>query len=230
MEARIYEPAAGLEALLRTHANPRQAGPMQAYMRDQFPFLGIKSPERVALEKQYWKERGLPAKDELEACVRGLWGLPEREFQYAAMGLLERQAKKADRAQIVLLEELVVTKSWWDTVDLIAARLVGLHLSRFPELIPERAERWIASDNIWLQRTAILFQLGYKTRTDKELLFALIRRRSESDEFFIRKAIGWALREYSKTDEEAVRRFVAETQLSPLSVREALKHADKKRT
>ncbi|KPV59960.1 DNA alkylation repair protein, partial [Paenibacillus sp. A3] len=106
---------------------------------------------------------------------------------------------------------------------------VGELFTRFPELIPVRTQRWMASDSMWLQRTALLFQLRYKKRTDAALLFDLIRQCAASKEFFIRKAIGWALREYSKTDEAAVRRFVAETALSPLSIREALKYVDRRK-
>lgn len=100
---------------------------------------------------------------------------------------------------------------------------MGDHLAKYPELIPRYTERWIASENLWLRRTAILYQLRYKERTDAGRLFRYIEKCKEENEFFIRKAIGWALREYSKTDESAVRAFVDKTPLSPLSVREALK-------
>ncbi|TVY01925.1 DNA alkylation repair protein [Paenibacillus cremeus] len=201
---------------------------MEAYMRNLFPFLGIKNPERTLLEREFWQYHGVPAGEELIACVEALWALPEREFQYTALNLLEKHVKKAEKEHIDLLEKLIVTNSWWDSVDTIAGKIVGKHLMRFPDLIPTYTEKWIRSDNMWLQRTAILFQLGYKERTNQELLFDYIRRTADSKEFFIRKAIGWALRQYSKVNEEAVRQFVAETpQLSGLSVREALKVVDK---
>ncbi|WP_240633383.1 DNA alkylation repair protein [Paenibacillus montanisoli] len=210
--------------MLRAHASREISEPMEAYMRHLFPFLGIRTPERNALVKQFMKEHGVPAGEELEAIVRELWALPEREFHYSAMMLLEKRKKDASAAQIELLEELITTHSWWDTVDLLASHLVGNVFTRYPELVPVYAEKWISSDNMWLRRTAILFQLGYKQRTDTELLFSLIRRAAHEPEFFIRKAIGWALREYAKTDAEAVQKFVAATELSPLSMREALKH------
>lgn len=212
-----------LEKWLRSHSNKENAAAMAAYMRDQFPFLGIKSPERVALTRQFLKEKGTPALEELEAVIRALWKLPERECQYTAIMLLDKRLKGLDAAWIGLLEMMIVTSSWWDTVDIIAGRLVGSLFSRYPELIPAYAGKWIESDNLWLRRSAILFQLGYKEKTDKELLFAFIRQCADEEDFFIRKAIGWALREYAKTDEQSVRAFVKETPLSALSVREALK-------
>jgi 3-methyladenine DNA glycosylase AlkD len=217
-----------LEALLRSHADEAKAAPMQAYMKNLFPFLGIKNPERMALTKAYIKEHGVPEGNELHSTVRKLWQLPEREFHYTAMVLLEKKVKGAEASRIDLIEELITTQSWWDTVDLLASHLAGKHFTLYPELIPAYTRRWIESDNMWLQRSAILFQLSYKQRTDVSLLFDFIHRTADSKEFFIRKAIGWALREYSKTDEAAVRRFVAETKLSPLSSREALKVVNKK--
>lgn len=216
-----------LEALFRANANAEKAGPMEAYMRNLFPFLGLKNPERVALQRQFFAEHGLPGLDELYQVVRELWQLPEREFHYAALGILEKFVKKVDASHIDFLEELLVTKSWWDSVDTLNGRLIGPHFTRFPEQIPAYTERWIESDNFWLQRSAIIFQLSYKKRTDVERMYKYIRRRAGESEFFVRKAIGWALREYSKTDEAAVRRFVAETEMSPLSKREALKYVDK---
>jgi 3-methyladenine DNA glycosylase AlkD len=216
-----------LEQWFRLHANPVHAEPMKAYMRDQFQFLGIRSPERVALTKQFFKEQGVPAGEEAEEVVMKLWELPEREFQYVAMALLEKLRKQADRSQIDLLEKLIMDKPWWDTIDFIAGNLVGFHFTLYPELIPTYTDRWITSDHLWLQRTAILFQLGYKKKTDAGLLFDYIRRTADEADFFIRKAIGWALREYSKTDETAVREFVASTKLSPLSAKEALKYVSR---
>ncbi|UVI29988.1 DNA alkylation repair protein [Paenibacillus spongiae] len=212
-----------LEEWLRSEANPENAGPMSAYMRNLFPFLGLKNPERVILTRSFLLEYGMPADDELERVVRELWLLPEREFHYTAMQLLEKRLKQSEPEWIELLQWMITEKSWWDTVDLIAGKLVGGLFTRYPELIPVYTDMWIASDNLWLRRSAILFQLHYKDNTDQELLFEYIRRCEGEEEFFIRKAIGWALREYSKTNKEAVIRFVSETELSPLSVREALK-------
>lgn len=219
-----------LEAWLKAHRDPAYAPNMEAYMRDQFPFLGVRNPVRVALTKQFTKEHGCPKGEEGVKIARELWELPEREFAYTALFILSQLRKAAVREHIEVLEYFVITKSWWDTVDMIADHLIGFHLQKFPDLIPSYVEKWMASDNMWLQRTAILFQLKYKQQTDVPLLFSCIRRMAGSKEFFIRKAIGWALREYSKTNAAVVQSFVASTELSRLSVREALKVIHRKET
>ncbi|UKS26763.1 DNA alkylation repair protein [Paenibacillus sp. HWE-109] len=217
-----------LEGWLRPHGNAADAEAMAAYMRNQFLFLGIRNPQRVALTKQFWKENGFPKGEEGVCVAEELWALPEREFAYTALLLLTQLRKEMGERHIEVLERMVVTQSWWDSVDTIADHLIGYHLQKYPELIPAYVDKWLASGNMWLQRTAILFQLKYKQRTDVELLYRVIRQMADSQEFFIRKAIGWALREYSKTDAAAVRSFVAETELSPLSVKEALKVMQRK--
>lgn len=215
-----------LETWFRQHADPNKATAMEAYMRNQFPFLGMKTPDRNQLMKEFVSNHGVIGGDELLQAVLKLWELPEREFQNVAMGMLEKHKKVADQSHIDMLEKLVTDKSWWDTVDFLAANLIGFHLEKYPDLIPIYTERWIQSDNLWLRRTAIIFQLKYKGRTDTQRLFDYIRLSKDDPDFFIRKAIGWALREYSKTDEASVRNFVEETELSPLSKREALKYVD----
>jgi 3-methyladenine DNA glycosylase AlkD len=216
-----------LEDWFKVHSDPDKAKRMEAYMRNQYPFLGIKTPERNRLTREFWLEHGIPVGDELLAVVQQLWQLPEREFQNVAMSFLEKHGKHAEKSDINVFEKLVTTKSWWDTVDYLASHTMGNHLTKYSDLIPEYTGRWIESDDLWLRRTAILFQLGYKKHTDVERLFDYIGRCKDEKEFFIRKAIGWALREYSKTDEEAVRRFVTDTPLSPLSKREALKYVSR---
>ncbi|WP_240702917.1 DNA alkylation repair protein [Cohnella luojiensis] len=223
----VTEYIAALAAWFRQHADREKAKSMEDYMRNQYPFLGIKTPERTSLTKEFWSKHGIPAGDELLYVVQQLWQLPEREFQNVAMAYLEKYGKQAKKTDIVAFESLITTKSWWDTVDYLASHTMGDHLTRYPDLIPAYAERWIESDDFWLRRTALLYQLRYKQRTDVDRLFDFINRCKDEKEFFIRKAIGWALREYSKTDEDAVRRFVAETRLSPLSEREALKYVSR---
>lgn len=204
-------------------ANPTLAGPMEAYMKNRFQFYGIKSPERRAIFRAFIKEHGLPPIDELEEIIESLWEQPLRECHYAAVDLLDKMQKKLEPKHLPMLEEMVVTHSWWDTIDLLASHQIGGLLKKHPELIPANTERWIDSDNFWLQRVALLYQLGYKKDTDAEQLFRFCKMCAGSNEFFIRKGIGWALRQYSYTDPEAVKQFVAETALSPLSQREALK-------
>ena len=218
---------AALKTLFEQNANPAQAGPMKKYMRDQFEYLGIKTPESVALQKEFYSQYGLPSITELDAILRDLWALPQREFQYVGVGLLGRCEGKLPARFIKTIEYLILTKSWWDTVDSIAGGTVGVHFLRFPEVREKYLSKWRGSDNFWLRRTTILFQLGYKQNTDFDLLCDIICENLGSKEFFINKAIGWALRQYARTDPKAVRKFVNATkQLSPLSRREAMKHLE----
>lgn len=218
---------AALRTLFEQNANPAQAGPMKKYMRDQFEYLGIKTPESVALQKEFYSQHGLPRVTELDAILRDLWALPQREFQYVGVGLLGRCEGQLPAGFIKTIEYLIVTKSWWDTVDSIAGGTVGVHFLRFPEVRRKYLPRWRASADMWLRRTTILFQLGYKQNTDFELLCDIICENLGSKEFFINKAIGWALRQYARTDPKAVTKFVNATkQLSPLSRREAMKHLE----
>jgi 3-methyladenine DNA glycosylase AlkD len=212
-----------LQSLLAQHANPAEAVPMSKYMRDQFPYLGIKTPARRALLKEFIAAYGLPQPTDLETILRELWALPEREYQYCAFAFLDRLIQKQPPEFVSVLEYLIVTKSWWDTVDSVAGGSVAIHFQRYPQMRETAVAAWRLSDNFWLRRTTLLFQLPYKTQTDADLLFSLIRENLDSDEFFIQKAIGWALREYSKTNAEAVVEFIAATPLAPLSAREGLK-------
>ena len=211
------------------NTNAENATQMKAYMRNQYDFFGIKAPAQLQIRQEFLKAEGLPEISYLPNLIRELWDQPEREFQHFAMALLEKYTKKTNAGFIETLEMIIVTKSWWDTVDFIATNLVGAHFKRFPELIPVYTEKWMNSGNFWLQRSALLFQLKYKKQTDIRLLFGFIERLSDSREFFIRKAIGWTLREYSKTDPDAVIRFVNSHQLQPLSQKEALKVINRKR-
>ncbi len=212
-----------LKELFEARANPGQAGPMAAYMRDQFPYLGIKTPQSVELQKRFYAERGLPPLADLDGILRDLWSLPQREFQYVGVGLLGRFEKTLPAGFIETMEYLIVTKSWWDTVDSIAGGALGVHFKRYPGTRDATLPGWRRSENFWLRRACILFQLGYKQETNFDLLKDIIRENLGSKEFFINKAIGWALREYTRIDPQGVRAFVAETPLSPLSAREALK-------
>jgi 3-methyladenine DNA glycosylase AlkD len=217
-----------IRKLFTQHADPKKAAPMKRYMRDQFEYLGIKVPEMGNLLKQHIREHGLPPLTDLDPILRDLWALPQREFQYAANGLLEKFDGQLPPEFIDTLEYLLITKSWWDTVDTIATGTLGVHFKRYPKVRKKYLARWRKSDNFWLRRATILFQLGYKKDTDFELLCAIIRENLGSQEFFINKAIGWALRQYTRVDPQGVRDFVAVTPLNPLSAREALKWLEKK--
>ena len=196
---------------------------MKRYMKDQFEFFGINSVERKELTRKFFTAQGIPSKHDYKEVIQELWDLPQREFQYAALDILEHLVKKRIQVKIELLEYLIMTKSWWDTVDWMATRIVGVCFRQNPELITQTYSRWMEIDNIWLQRVCILFQLKYKEKTDVKLLFSTIQELSGSEEFFIQKAIGWALREQLKIDPAVVQKFVDENELAPLSRREALK-------
>lgn len=215
-----------LKSLFEQNADPAQAAPMKKYMRDQFEYLGIKTPERRELQKQFYEKHGLPFPVELKPILLDLWALPQREYQYFAIGLLERLSEAIPHEFITTIEYLIVTKSWWDTVDSLAGEIVGVHFHRFPKVREKYLVKWRKSENFWLRRTCILFQLGYKEETDFDLLCSLIRENLGSKEFFINKAIGWALRQYARTNPQAVKKFVKATDLHPLSRREAMKHLE----
>lgn len=201
---------------------------MKAYMRNQFDFVGIKSPERNLIQRDIYNLYGKPKEEEALYITAELWNSREREFQYFAMDILDRSIKKQPPETIGFIEELITTKSWWDTVDFIAASTLGKFFNQHDHFIPPVTNKWIDSENIWLQRSCILFQLKYKHKTDLNLLYSFINRLKDSDEFFIRKAIGWALREYSKTDSEEIINFVNHQSLKPLSRKEALKVIERK--
>lgn len=210
-------------------ADPARAEPMAAYMKDQFPFLGISSVPRRALARGALV--GLPAPEEADvaAVAAGCWALDEREYQYAAVDYTVRWVRRCSAGLLPVAENLITTKPWWDTVDLLATHVVGGLVAATPALRAEM-DRWLASGDLWLARSAILHQLKWRDRTDAEWLFAACLARAADADFFARKAIGWALREYSKTDAAAVRAFVADhdAELSGLSQREALKWLDRR--
>lgn len=212
-----------LAALFEENKNVENAEPMKKYMKDHLPFLGIKSPLRKELEKQFFKETEILKKPFDQDFVKGLWDKDEREYHYTAITYIGKFIKKLPKHVVSFLEELITTKSWWDSVDSIAP-LVGELARKYPEIIEETINGWSVHDNVWLRRTAILFQLKYKYETNEDLLYDYIVKNADSKEFFIQKAIGWALREYSKTNSESVKTFIEGTKLAPLSVREGSKY------
>jgi 3-methyladenine DNA glycosylase AlkD len=207
-----------------SHARPDKAIAMSAYMKNRYAFMGIQTPERNALLKAFLQKHGRPESEQaLEQIVKLLWAQPEREFQNVAMSLLDARGKRTEESRIKLLESLIMDKSWWDTVDFLAGNAAGSYLTHYPEQIAAYPDRWILSDHLWLRRSALLFQLGYKQQTDEERLFRYIRTCAHDKEFFIAKAIGWALRQYARVNPDAVLAFVENESLQPLSKREALK-------
>jgi len=213
-----------LISLFKENRNRENAVPMAKYMKNQFPFLGIKTPARRKLMMLFYQESGILPEPFQEDLVLALWEQEEREYQYAALDYIGRSLKKLGKRDLPLLEKLITTKSWWDTVDMLAQHPVGTIALKYPEVIPATIVGWAFGNHLWLQRAALLFQLKYKERTDEELLYTFIKYHSASKEFFIQKAIGWALREYSKTNPQSVRDFIANNELPKLSVREGSKY------
>jgi 3-methyladenine DNA glycosylase AlkD len=214
-----------LETEFKTKQHPENALPMAKYMKDLFPFFGIKTDERRAIFKSTCKTHQAEINENARAISWELFLKKERELQYCGIELLIKNLKnKYVIDDIIWIEKLLITNSWWDSVDTISKFILGDYLQQFPAEIPTVVARFSNAENIWLNRSVILFQLGYKSQTDFKLLQSLCTKHSNSNEFFIRKAIGWALREYAKTDPEAVRGFVLQSNLKPLSKKEALKN------
>jgi 3-methyladenine DNA glycosylase AlkD len=203
--------------------NAERAAQMSAYMREQFPFLGVQAPRRRAVLRSFLATYGPPPIAELDDVIRVLWATPEGEYQYVGADLLNRMRRQLTPAHVPLLEFTLTTRPWWDTVDTLAAHPVAALFKGYPQTRAETVAHWRAEPGIWLRRTVLLFQLLCKDKTDVDLLFSLINDNLSDTEFFIQKAIGWGLRQYSKTDQTAVTAFVAATNLSPLAEREALK-------
>lgn len=212
-----------LQEAFEQHANAGDAKLMEAYMKGHFPFFGIKATPRRAILSSFLKENGMPTPFDPEV-LRAMWAAPQREFHQSALDIMVKQIRSIKQTDLPLIEEFIVTKSWWDTVDGLASWIVGPYFLKFPERKAEITGEWAVHDNMWLRRASIIFQLGYKDKTDTDLLLRHIRLNLGSREFFINKAIGWSLREYAKTDAEVVRRFVSSTDLHPLSMREAVKN------
>ncbi|AUH44448.1 DNA alkylation repair protein [Streptomyces sp. CMB-StM0423] len=214
-----------LTAAYPAAADPERAARSAAYLRGVAPFLGIPAPRRRELSRAVLAGTARPAEADCVAIALGCWRLPEREYHYFAVDYLRRHVRRCSSGSLPAVRHLVVTTSWWDTVDALAAHVVGGLVAADPALAGAMDE-WIEDDDLWVARTALLHQLRFKDATDTGRLFGYCLRRAGHRDFFVRKAVGWCLREYAKTDPRAVRAFVDahRAELSPLSVREALKH------
>jgi 3-methyladenine DNA glycosylase AlkD len=219
-----------VRAALRRVADPAKAEPMQAYMKSSMPYLGATTPMRRAVCREAFASIDFPTAAAWRRAVLGLWrGAHFREERYCAIELTGWRPfdRFQDMAALPMYEEMIVTGAWWDYVDGIAGHCLGLLLRRSPREMKKEMLAWSRSDDLWKRRSAILCQLTFKKETDLDLLYATIEPALASKEFFLRKAIGWALRQYAWTDPKEVRRYVREHEgrLSPLSKREALKNA-----
>ncbi|WP_297868498.1 DNA alkylation repair protein [uncultured Flavobacterium sp.] len=213
-----------LEADFRKASNSELAIPMENYMKNNFTYFGIKTENRRAIFKSNYEQNKAEVKSNFRAIAWELFQMKEREFHQTAIDLLVKEFKKSFVLEdIQLIEKLIITNSWWDSVDTIAKYLLGGYLLQFPSETLKVVERFSNSENMWLNRSSILFQLSYKEKNNFEILKSECEKHKDSNEFFIQKAIGWALRDYSRFNPKGVESYVNSTNLKPLSRREALR-------
>ncbi len=205
--------------------NPEYADKMSAYMRLKFEYYGLNAGERKVIQKQFFSRMNKEYDSEKRwEIVRELWEKPQREVLYFALDWAKTFKPKTYRKEdITEIHFLITNNSWWDSVDLLASNLLGNYNLQFPENKSVWLDDWRESNNFWLRRSCIIHQLKYKNNTDFELLKDLIGENVHDKEFFIQKAIGWSLRQYSKFQPEKVKDFVEEAHLDGLAKREALK-------
>jgi 3-methyladenine DNA glycosylase AlkD len=222
--------ARAVRAALAAAADPVRAPQTQAYMKSEMPYYGVSAPVQRRIWRDVFAAHPLGSADELRAVALELWRNAQfREERYAAIGLtdLRRYASWQDMSAVPMYEEMIVTGAWWDYVDAIATHQLGDVLRRAPRRMKPLMLRWSkAGDSMWKRRAAILCQIRFEADTDLDLLYDCIEPNLSHKDFFIRKAIGWALRQHAWTDPREVKRYVAanRARLSPLSAREALKN------
>lgn len=209
-------------------ADPEKAAPMAAYMKTDQPFYGVQKAGRTLIYGEIIER--FPPRDraEYKEAVLALWGQPHREQQYLALDYAKAFPQYVTLSSVPLYRRLIVDGAWWDLVDDIAVKLVGSVLFNQRKRTTPKVRAWIDHKNLWLRRTAIIAQIGHKADTDETLLFDACAARLHESDFFIRKVIGWALREYAKTNPDEVRAFAVDNRddMSGLSFREATKHLD----
>jgi 3-methyladenine DNA glycosylase AlkD len=215
-----------VRSALAGRADPEKARGMQAYMKTDMPFHGVQKPGRVEILRQLEREFRPTNRDEYEALATGLWELSHREEKYLAQAVAAGFREFIVPDSLPLYRRFIVEGAWWDFVDEAATHMVRELVVHYPDETWPVVDTWIDDENMWLRRAAIICQVGAKEGTDAERLFRFCEGQAHESEFFIRKAIGWALRDYARTDPEAVAGFVRAHQddLSGLSYREATKH------
>jgi 3-methyladenine DNA glycosylase AlkD len=213
-----------LEINLRNNQDPEKVMAWENYMKNNFNFLGVTTEIRRLILKSHLEENKAEIKSNFRTIAWELFNKKEREFHYCGQEIIIKEIKNNYTLEdVFLIEKFIITNSWWDSVDFLAKYLLGNYLIQFPEEKYKVIERFSNSDNMWLNRSAIIFQLSYKQNTDFELLKSECEKHKDSKEFFIQKAIGWALRDYSKYNPNGVANYVNATNLKPLSQREALR-------
>jgi len=215
-----------LESEFEKYQNDAEAGSMSRYMKNRFVFYGIKKPTRAPLQKSWFST--IPknfSPENKRDLVFELWQKEQREFHYVAMDYIAKwKDTELTIDDLSFLEFLLTNHSWWDSVDTLASNFFGRYLRLFPNQRDAVINSWRKSDNMWLRRSCLIFQLRYKSATNFTLLKGLVQELKHDKEFFIQKAIGWSLREYAKTNPMSVRNFVENSGLQGLAKREALKY------
>jgi 3-methyladenine DNA glycosylase AlkD len=215
-----------VQATLTSSADPEKAEGMQAYMKTDMPFYGVQKPGRTVILRHLRNEFAPRTHREYIELAAALWQLPHREEKYLAQGVATMFNQFITPASLPLYQRFITEGAWWDFVDEAATHMVREVVIGFPDETWPIVDQWVDDHDMWLRRAAIICQVGAQERTDAERLFSFCERRLHEKEFFIRKAVGWALREYARTDPGAVADFVVEhrDRLSGLSYREATKH------
>lgn len=207
--------------LMEQHADQTNSVAMAKYMKNHFEFYGIKSPHRKELLRLIKPSLPKQWSNDMQELINLLWNDPHRECQYLALDILQARAKSIPVTWMDFIEQLILTRSWWDSVDGLASNLVGSLVRQDAVMGRKYTDKWIVSDNMWLQRTALIYQLKYKDQVNESLLYHYIEQVMDQKEFFIQKAIGWALRQYSKFNKVSVATFMdAHPELSGLARRE----------
>jgi len=211
---------------LAEQANVEKALGMAAYMKTEMPFYGVQKPARSTILRRLMEDFAPADRGEYEDLVRGLWSLAHREEKYLAQGVAAGFGRFIVPESLPIYELFIVEGAWWDLVDETATHMIRKLVLEYPDDTWPVVDEWIGDEDMWLRRAAIICQVGAKGRTDAERLFRFCALRAHETEFFIRKAIGWALRDYARTDPKAVAAFVNthRGRLSGLSYREATKH------
>ncbi|MBF25520.1 MAG: DNA alkylation repair protein [Flavobacteriales bacterium] len=216
-----------IEKSFKKKSNLIIANKQEAYLRNQFEFYGLISSERKKITQSLVTKYRFKSVKDFQETIKILWNKQQREFQYTAQEFVLENLNYFKINDIKLFEFMIINKSWWDTIDFIAPKILGSYFKSNPEIIDVQINKWLNSNNLWLQRSCVLFQLKYKEKLNTELLSQIIYFLTDSNEFFINKSIGWILREYSKTNKDWVIDFVKQNKLSNLSKRESLKYIKK---
>lgn len=204
-------------------ANAVRAGQMKAYMKDRFEYYGVMAPERKEIVKQVFDQWAWQGDQAFKIFFEQCWSSDFREFNYVALDVALKYLKHMNSSWVSFYEPYIARDSWWDTVDFLSPSIIGLLVIKEPDTQIQLMKKWIASDNMWNRRSALIMQLKYAKSTNFDILKSMISDQSTSKEFFIQKAAGWALRQYSRVDPIGVSSFISKYQLPPLTKREGMR-------